>query len=49
MGSSGWREEVTTCRQAQERAEWRSASTMPGGLSVTMPLVPLMQQWFADS
>ena len=36
------------CR-ARERAEWKSASTMPGGVSVTLCLVTQMHRWLVMS
>ena len=36
------------CR-AQERAEWKSASTMPGGVSVALCLVTQMHRWLVMS
>ena len=37
------------CRQEQEKAESRSASTMCGGLSVTLPLGDKMLRWSVDN
>ena len=36
------------CR-AQERAEWKSVSTMPGEQSVTLYLVTQMHRWLVMS
>jgi len=40
-----WWEAVTTCSRVQERAEWRSASTMPGEQFVALHLVFQMPRW----
>ena len=49
MGISGWREILTTCRRVQEKEEWSSASTMPGGPSAAISFEEKMLRWCVNT